>query len=121
VVLPFAPCRRQRGRSNSLLRRRTDGIHGNVKTLHVVARSFDDRLLQWSWSSRDQTWRVVSLTDRATKEGPGVGEALVASDPRGASLRVVARGLPPDDRLLQWRWNVPDGWRVRDSFPTAVG
>jgi hypothetical protein len=90
-------------------------------TLHVVGRSLDNRLLQWSWSSRDQTWRVVSLTDRATKEGPGVGEALVASDPRGASLRVVARGLPPDGRLLQWRWNVPDGWRVRDSFPTAVG
>jgi hypothetical protein len=100
----------------------TQGYGRDVQyTQHIVARSFDDRLLQWSWSSRDQTWRVVSLTDRATKEGPGVGEALVASDPRGASLRVVARGLPPDDRLLQWRWNVPDGWRVRDSFPTAVG
>jgi hypothetical protein len=90
-------------------------------TLHVVARSFDDRLLQWSWSSRDQTWRVVSLTDRATRDDAAVGEARAASDPHGAFLTVVARGPAPDNRLLQWRWNESDGWRVRNSFPTAVG
>src|SRR5262245_43444166 len=55
---------------------------------HVVAQSPDNRLLEWSWGSRDQTWRVVSLTDYAEKVGWEVGSALIASAPHGYSFKV---------------------------------
>jgi hypothetical protein len=91
-------------------------------TQHAVARSlYDGRLLEWSWSSRDQTWRVVSLTDRAEKVGPGVGQALIGGAPHGYELPRVSAGeftqhivaRSPDNRLLEWSWSSRDQtWRV---------
>jgi hypothetical protein len=104
----------------------TTAPHGNAFTVfynrsdeenthHIVARSPDNRLLEWSWGSRDQTWRVVSLTDYAEKVGPGVGSALIGSAPRGYEFRdethVVTRSL--ENRLLVWSWNAREAiWRV---------
>ena len=87
---------------------------GEQDTAHVVARSLNNHLLHWSWSSRDQTWRVESLTERAEK-GAGVGSALIGSAPRGYEFRdethVVA--LSPENRLLVWSWNTRQAvWRV---------
>ena len=80
---------------------------------HVVAQSPDNRLLQWFRDQEENKWCVVSLTDRAEKVGPGVGQALITTAPHGNAFTVfhsrddeenthhiVARS--PDSRLLEW-------------------
>jgi hypothetical protein len=105
---------------NPLIAGDPHGYEFRDSTQHVVARGLDDQLLEWSWSKRDATWRVVSLTDVAIKDGPGIGEALISDDPHGPP--VVARGLPPESRLLLWFGSSRDAtWRVQNNFPTRVG
>ena len=94
-----------------------------LQSVHIVARSHEDKLLEWSWNDRTTTWRVVSLTDYAVIEEEDrqeVGYPLIAGNPHYYSLgvngtdtqHVVARSRD-GMQLLEWSWNTIDQtWRV---------